>query len=185
MGGLSTDADVKGTPAYRKKKKKQAEEAGKETAATVGAVAAGMEQAGRGRKRVDHEKYGGEFGKQITSVYQRPSLQHLSKVGPMMTGPKYSRYFAVTTTPTGSEIKSLYERRKKGGAYRGDFGELGFATPKGSLTYDGKTRTQAEWEAIEPNWTAGYALPDRSWACPPSDPECAYLKWYKKHFRSG
>jgi len=48
----------------------------------------------------------------VTSIYQDPSVYQLGKMAPQLTRPEYSRYFTETVTPSGTEVKALYDRRK-------------------------------------------------------------------------
>ena len=173
--GLGTGSNVKGTPSYKRKKKKERKAA--EAAASEASEQLQSAQEERGRTLMGTDTTGSGHGKEIVDVYKKPSLEHLSKVGPVMTGPKYSRYFSVTTTPTAQEIKHIYGRRRHAKAK----GMYPVKVPEGSYSYDGTIRTHDAWKAIEPNWMAGHQQGGR-WTCPTSDPECRYLKWYKSKF---
>tara|TARA_R110002110_G_scaffold168176_6_gene369562 strand:+ start:848 stop:1306 length:459 start_codon:yes stop_codon:yes gene_type:complete len=48
----------------------------------------------------------------LTTTYRDPSIYQLGKMAPQLTRPGYSRYFTETVTPSGTEVKALYDRRK-------------------------------------------------------------------------
>jgi hypothetical protein len=83
----------------------------------------------------------GPKGTTITSTYQDPSIYQLGKMAPQLTTPKYSRYFTETSTPSGSEVAALYDRRKIAAAKKNRRGG-------GNETIQPKELTQGEKDTL-------------------------------------